>query len=120
MLTMYEADEDVHQAMEAGASGYLVKDFPRKCWCALYGASMKEADISPRVAGLGRPHAGFKAERKGAGGADLSVQGQVEQGNCRRATHFRGYSEMPCKRDSLASKRQAIERRLSSRHCSVN
>ncbi|HKD59507.1 MAG TPA: response regulator transcription factor [Terracidiphilus sp.] len=28
VLTTYEGDEDIHQAMEAGASGYLVKGLP--------------------------------------------------------------------------------------------
>jgi len=32
VLTTYEGDEDIHQAMEAGASGYLVKGLPRRCW----------------------------------------------------------------------------------------
>jgi DNA-binding NarL/FixJ family response regulator len=30
VLTMYEGDEDIHQAMEAGASGYLVKGLPQE------------------------------------------------------------------------------------------
>jgi two-component system, NarL family, response regulator len=29
VLTMYEGDEDIHQAMEAGANGYLVKGLPQ-------------------------------------------------------------------------------------------
>jgi DNA-binding NarL/FixJ family response regulator len=29
VLTTYEGDEDIHQAMEAGASGYLVKGLPQ-------------------------------------------------------------------------------------------
>jgi DNA-binding NarL/FixJ family response regulator len=30
VLTTYEGDEDIHQAMEAGASGYLVKGLPQE------------------------------------------------------------------------------------------
>jgi DNA-binding NarL/FixJ family response regulator len=30
VLTTYEGDEDIHQAMEAGASGYLVKGLPKE------------------------------------------------------------------------------------------
>ena len=30
VLTMYEGDEDIHQAMEAGASGFLVKGLPQE------------------------------------------------------------------------------------------
>jgi DNA-binding NarL/FixJ family response regulator len=30
VLTTYEGDEDIHQAMEAGASGYLVKGLPHE------------------------------------------------------------------------------------------
>lgn len=30
VLTTYEGDEDIHQAMEAGASGYLVKGLPQQ------------------------------------------------------------------------------------------
>jgi DNA-binding NarL/FixJ family response regulator len=30
ILTTYEGDEDIHQAMEAGASGYLVKGLPQE------------------------------------------------------------------------------------------
>lgn len=30
VLTTYEGDEDIYQAMEAGASGYLIKDMPQE------------------------------------------------------------------------------------------
>lgn len=30
VLTTYEGDEDIHQAMEAGANGYLVKGLPKE------------------------------------------------------------------------------------------
>jgi DNA-binding NarL/FixJ family response regulator len=30
VLTTYRGDEDIHQALEAGASGYLIKGMPRK------------------------------------------------------------------------------------------
>jgi DNA-binding NarL/FixJ family response regulator len=30
VLTTYRGDEDIHQALEAGASGYLIKGMPRQ------------------------------------------------------------------------------------------
>ena len=51
VLTTYDSDADILRAIEAGATGYLLKDAPRE---ELYGAIRKAADgkslLSPAVA----------------------------------------------------------------------
>lgn len=51
VLTTYEADRDVLPAIEAGATGYLLKDTPRdELFRAVQAAARGEAVLSPSVA----------------------------------------------------------------------
>jgi DNA-binding NarL/FixJ family response regulator len=57
VLTTYDTDSDVLPAVEAGATGYLLKDAPREdLFRAVEAAARGEAVLSPAVAGrlLGR------------------------------------------------------------------
>jgi DNA-binding NarL/FixJ family response regulator len=52
VLTTYDTDEDVLPAIEAGATGYLLKDAPREELVrAIRAASKGESVLSPSVAG---------------------------------------------------------------------
>jgi DNA-binding NarL/FixJ family response regulator len=52
VLTTYDTDEDVLPAIEAGATGYLLKDAPREELArAVRAASRGESVLSPSVAG---------------------------------------------------------------------
>ena len=52
VLTTYDTDQDVVPAIEAGATGYLLKDTPREALCqAIRSAARGEAVLSPSVAG---------------------------------------------------------------------
>ncbi|BCJ33233.1 DNA-binding response regulator [Actinocatenispora thailandica] len=52
VLTTYDTDRDVVPAIEAGATGYLLKDTPRDQLCqAIRAAARGEAVLSPSVAG---------------------------------------------------------------------
>lgn len=51
VLTTYESDADILRAIEAGATGYLLKDAPREeLFRAIRAAARGEAVLSPRVA----------------------------------------------------------------------
>ena len=51
MLTTYDTDSDVVPALEAGATGYLLKDAPREQLVrAIHAAARGEAVLAPSVA----------------------------------------------------------------------
>ncbi|WP_233571856.1 response regulator transcription factor [Cellulomonas sp. NEAU-YY56] len=51
VLTTYETDADILRAVEAGATGYLLKDTPRETLVAgVRGAARGESALSPSVA----------------------------------------------------------------------
>ncbi len=51
VVTLYDVDEDVHAALSAGASGFLLKDAgPRLLVEAVHAAARGEAVVSPSVA----------------------------------------------------------------------
>jgi DNA-binding NarL/FixJ family response regulator len=51
VLTTYEQDQDIVRAVEAGATGYLLKDVPREELCrAVRAAARGEPVLAPRVA----------------------------------------------------------------------
>jgi len=58
VLTTYEGDEDIFQAMEAGATGYLVKGMPQEMLVNAVKKFMAEALYpSARVPGAHLPYA---------------------------------------------------------------
>ena len=51
VVTNYDTDSEILRAVEAGASGYLLKDTPPdELWRAVVGAARGETALSPRVA----------------------------------------------------------------------
>jgi DNA-binding NarL/FixJ family response regulator len=49
VLTTYEGDEDIHQALEAGAMGYLIKGMPHEALMeALLASRMPDGELSSR------------------------------------------------------------------------
>lgn len=51
VLTSYDTDHEILRAVEAGASGYLLKDTPPdELWAGIVAAAAGETALSPRVA----------------------------------------------------------------------
>jgi DNA-binding NarL/FixJ family response regulator len=89
VLTTYRGDEDIHQALEAGASGYLIKGMPRKVLLdALRRVHQGERFLPPPVSQV-------LAARKP----------EVKQGNCGSIEHRRDHSEVPPHRNLRAARR---------------
>jgi DNA-binding NarL/FixJ family response regulator len=76
VLTTYDADEWVFDAVRAGASGYLLKDTPREeLVAAIEGTAAGETHVDPAVAGkLFRQVARSPAPTTQALAADLSAR----------------------------------------------
>jgi DNA-binding NarL/FixJ family response regulator len=75
VLTTFDTDDDILRAVEAGASGYLLKDTPREeLVAAIRAASRGETVLAPPVAArlMGRMRG------TGAGGADPLTPREVE------------------------------------------
>jgi len=75
VLTTFDTDDDILRAVEAGASGYLLKDTPREeLVAAIRAASRGETVLAPPVAArlMGRMRGA------GAGGADQLTPREVE------------------------------------------
>jgi DNA-binding NarL/FixJ family response regulator len=75
VLTTFDTDDDILRAVEAGASGYLLKDTPRQeLVAAIRAASRGETVLAPPVAArlMGRMRGA------GAGGADQLTPREVE------------------------------------------
>jgi DNA-binding NarL/FixJ family response regulator len=85
VLTTYDADADIVRAVEAGATGYLLKDAPREeLFRAVRAAARGEPVLAPAVAQrlmrrAGAPTAPTPTER------ELDVLGLVAQGLTNRA-----------------------------------
>lgn len=62
VLTTYEGDEDIHQAHQAGAMGYLIKGMPHESLLDAIrkGHSRKPVSSSTRHAGIVHAIAGFE------------------------------------------------------------
>ena len=73
VLTTFDTDDDILRAVEAGASGYLLKDTPREeLVAAIRAASRGETVLAPPVA------ARLMGRMRGAGGADPLTPREVE------------------------------------------
>jgi DNA-binding NarL/FixJ family response regulator len=80
VLTTYDTDQDVVPAIEAGATGYLLKDTPRDQLCqAIRAAARGEAVLSPSVAGrlMGRMR---EPATEPLSNRELEVLGLIAQG----------------------------------------
>jgi DNA-binding NarL/FixJ family response regulator len=84
VLTTYDTDQDVLPAIEAGATGYLLKDAPREdLFRAVRAAARGEAVLSPSVATrlLGQVRA---PAREPLSGRELEVLGLIARGATNR------------------------------------
>lgn len=84
VLTTYDTDGDVAAAIEAGATGYLLKDSPRdELFRAVEAVAQGQAALAPTVAArllgqMRRPSAGRLSER------EVEVLGLVARGSTNR------------------------------------
>jgi DNA-binding NarL/FixJ family response regulator len=84
VLTTYDTDDDVLPAIEAGATGYLLKDVPREeLFRAVRAARRGEAVLAPTVAGrlMGRVR---KPEKVGLSAREREVLALVAKGHNNR------------------------------------
>ena len=102
VLTTYDTDEDVLAAVEAGATGYLLKDVPRdELFRAVRAAARGEAVLSPSVATrlIGRVR---EPAQDPLSARELEVLGLVAQGCTNREAAARLFvSEATVKTDLL-------------------
>ncbi len=101
VLTTYDTDSDILRAVEAGATGYLLKDSPREeLFRAIRGASRGEAVLAPSVAArlMGRmraPGEGALSAREievlrlvARGASNQEVAGQLHLSNATVKSHL--------------------------------
>ena len=109
VLTTFDLDEYVFDALRAGASGFLLKDTdPADLLAAVRVVAAGDALLSPRITGRviaefvarpgrpGRSAAGPRPpHRAGAGGARAGRPGPVERRDRRGAVRERGHGQDP-------------------------
>ena len=89
VLTTYDTDSDVLPAIEAGATGYLLKDAPREelfraVRAAHRGESVLAPSVATRLVSQLRGAGPGRAQRAGARGAPLIAQGETNRGAAAR------------------------------------
>lgn len=78
MLTTFDADEYVHEALRAGASGFLLKDaLPEELVQAVRVVASGDALLAPRI--TRRLLERFAENRPRTGGAELRLKGLTER-----------------------------------------
>ena len=84
VLTTYEGDEDIHQALQAGARSYIIKGMPHDALVErLASRPCRRAVSSPtRLARPQLTHSQFRPERARARGARSHRQRQKQQRDC--------------------------------------
>lgn len=85
VLTTYDSDADIVRAIEAGATGYLLKDTPRQeLFRAIRAVSQGESMLAPAVASrlMGRMRAPTK---ESLSGREIEVLELVSKGNSNKA-----------------------------------
>ena len=117
VLTTYDTDADILRAVEAGATGYLLKDTPRdELVAGVRAAARGETVLAPSVAraagrtrcAAGRPSASRRASSRCCA---ASPAGWQQRRDRPRAVHRRGDGEDP----PAAGVRQARRRRPDPR-----
>ncbi|MGW7518471.1 response regulator [Streptomyces sp. NPDC054796] len=79
VLTTYDTDADVTRAIEAGATGYLLKaEHPDELFAAIHAAARGRTALSPPVAG--RLMANMRAPRPTLTGRERDILGQLARG----------------------------------------
>ena len=81
VLTTYEGDADIHQALEAGAQGYLIKGMPYQTLVdAVHRVHRGGRFLPPPVArALASRIAGFRPERPGTRGVVFACERKKQQ-----------------------------------------
>jgi len=83
ILTTYDTDADILRAVEAGASGYLLKDAPtQQLVDAVHAAARGETVLAPPVAG--RLMSRLRSDRRDLTGRELEVLRLVAAGKTNR------------------------------------
>ena len=100
VLTTYDTDSDVLPAIEAGATGYLLKDAPREeLFRAVEAAARGQAVLSPAVAtrlmGQMRQPASEPLSQRELEVLELIAQGSTNREAAEAAVHQRGDRQDP-------------------------
>ena len=94
VLTTYDTDADILRAIEAGATGYILKDAPREeLFRAIRSTALGQSYLSPAVATRLMSQLGTRrgpAQPARAGCAGLGGPGVQQQGNRALPAHQRG------------------------------
>ena len=93
VLTTYEGDEDIHQAITAGALGYIIKGMSHETLgrCASQGACGNALFSATDRSQSGGPYAQFRPEPARTRGAVADGAGQAQQGDRRQPRHHRSH-----------------------------
>ena len=84
VLTTFDSDRDIVRAIEAGATGYLLKDTPRdELFAAIRKAAKGETVLAPAVAARLMGHMRKPAEEQ-LSGREIEVLQQVSKGKSNR------------------------------------
>ena len=91
VLTTYEGDEDIHQALQAGARSYIIKGMPHDALVSALrrvhsGGRFLPQPVS-RALNSRTPNSDLSGREREV--LDLIVQGQKQQGDCDRSRHHR-------------------------------
>ncbi|MEU7484607.1 response regulator transcription factor [Streptomyces sp. NPDC042319] len=79
VLTTYDTDADITRAIEAGATGYLLKaERPEELFAAIHSAAQGRTALSPPVAG--RVMARMRSPRPSLTARELDILGQLAHG----------------------------------------
>ena len=98
VLTTYDSDADIVRAIEAGATGYLLKDTPREeLFRAIRAAAKGESVLAPAVAARLMTRMRAPAEENLSAREievlAIGLQGGQQPGNRQGAAHQHGHSE---------------------------
>lgn len=123
VLTTYDTDSDTLPAIEAGATGYLLKDAPRdELFTAVRAAADGRTVLSPTVASrlISRVRTPAAAGSEALSGREREVlenrrEGHLEPGDRRRTVHQRGDREDPSHPCLRQAGRQGPGRRRGDR-----
>ena len=90
VLTMYQGDEDIYRALEAGAAAYLLKDTLAEDLVNVIRQVHRQPSHPARCRGrAGRPQSPAISDTQGNRGRPPDRSGDAQQGNRRRARHQR-------------------------------
>jgi DNA-binding NarL/FixJ family response regulator len=110
VMTTYEGDEDIHQALDAGAQAYLIKCMPSD---ALVDAILKVhagLKVIPPPVAENLSDEEFRAHRARARRARAGRQGTEQQGDRTGSGYHRGDGEVPRERHPQPARSERPDR----------